>query len=100
MTIGRITLYEGKYFSTGKRVRTLRLSQYSPNTPHSLHAIDFKDCLSSMKWNLPVGVRVTFWSDFSGKGEDQYIIEGSGSDDDTLNNDFGDKASSWEWVEF
>ena len=93
---GRIILYEHSDFSEKDRVRELDLEDYSENSVHSLHAIDFKDCLSSLKWRLPKGVTVVFYEHVDGTGK-QYPIEGRGEDRHTHRNGFGDKASSWKW---
>jgi len=56
MARGRIILHEHKNLATNGRVKRLELSEYSENTLHSLRAIDFKDCLSSVNYyRLKVG---------------------------------------------
>jgi hypothetical protein len=95
MAKGRMTLYEHKNCSLNGRVRKINLEFYSENALHSLHAIDFKDCLSSLRWTLPSDVTVVFYQHDNGSGG-QYIINNIGHDD-VHNNDFGDCASSWRW---
>ncbi len=98
MAKGKLTLYEHKYFALNGRVKHIDLDEYSENTLHSLHGIDFKDCLSSLRWTLPSSVTVVFYEHNDGTGR-QYQIDNIGKDEDLHNNDFGDKASSWRWFE-
>ena len=44
-------LYEHKNFNPdGGRDRMISVNDYAPQSKHSLHTQDFKDCLSSLKW--------------------------------------------------
>jgi hypothetical protein len=46
LALNTLKLYEHKNFAEGGRIKTLQLSDYTKDTVHSLHAIDFKDsCL-------------------------------------------------------
>jgi hypothetical protein len=91
-----ISLFEHKEFEERGRRRVLHVTEHSPQNMNSLHTMDFKDCLSSLRWNLATGVVVTFYEHHEGGGR-QYQIWGSGEDADVHNNGFGDKASSWSW---
>jgi hypothetical protein len=96
LTNNTVVLHEQKYLAPHGRVRVLRVTEYQPQGIHSLHSIDFKDCLSSMAWNLESGLVVVFHEHHDGGGR-QYQIWGTGSDGDVHDNNFGDCASSWTW---
>jgi hypothetical protein len=91
-----VILYEDRNFSSGGRIRRIDVTGTSPVLIHSLHSMDFKDCLSSLRWNLDPGIVVTFFEDHSGGGR-QYQVWGQGQDSDTHNNNFKDCASSFSW---
>lgn len=93
-----VILYEHKKYNKEKagRKRIITVTEYSPTSLYSLHVIDFKDCLSSLKWNLDTGIVLTLYENHGGGGR-QYQIWGTGKDSDTHNNDFKDCASSWNW---
>lgn len=55
------------------------------------------DSLTSLKWNLPPGVVVTFYEDASGK-KDRVSIWGKGQLSDLGLWDFNDKVSRWSWA--
>jgi hypothetical protein len=90
-----VIMYEDLNFRGG-RIRRIDVTATSPVLIHSLHAMDFKDCLSSLKWNLASGIVVTFFEDHSGGGR-QYQVWDQGQDGDTHNNNFKDCASSFAW---
>jgi hypothetical protein len=93
-----VILYEHKQYNKDKkgRKRIISVTEYSPTSLYSLHVIDFKDCLSSLRWNLDDGIVLTLYEGHDGGGR-QYQIWGAGKDSDTHNNDFKDCASSWNW---
>ena len=91
-----VVLYEHRNFAENGRIRHLIITEFSPQDLYSLHVIDFKDCLSSLKWNLDPGIVVVFYEDHDGGGR-RYEIIGTGEDKDTHNNNFKDCASSWRW---
>ncbi len=94
-----IKLYEHRGFENKGRIRIITVTENSPQAFHSLHVLDFKDCLSSMKWNLDDGISVVFTEDHDGGGR-RYQIWGQGQDSDTHDNGFKDCASAWLWYRF
>jgi hypothetical protein len=91
-----VKLYEHGNFKEEGRTRLLRVTEISPQLIHSLHTMDFKDCLSSLEWNLEPGIIVEFSEHHDGGGR-KYQIWGSGRDGNTHNNNFKDCASAWAW---
>ncbi|MCA9962758.1 MAG: hypothetical protein KC423_00890 [Anaerolineales bacterium] len=96
VSLNTIVLYEHKNFSESGRKRIIAVTKYASQSKHSLHTQDFKDCLSSLKWNLEEGVVVEFYEHHDGGGR-VYQCYGKNEDSDTHNNNFGDCASSWSW---
>jgi hypothetical protein len=94
-----VVLYEHRKFDRKGRKRIISVSDYSPQLVHSLHTMDFKDCMSSLKWNLEDGVSIVFTEDHDGGGR-KYQIWGQGQDPDTHDNNFKDCASAWLWYRF
>lgn len=94
-----LILYEHRDFDERGRVRIIALTDYTPQHHHSLHTMDFKDCLSSLRWNLDDGIVVEFAEHHDGGGR-KYQCWGKGEDGDTHNNNFKDCASSWAWWRF
>lgn len=92
----QVLLYEHRDFKEQGRRRILNITEHSPANIYSLHTMDFKDCLSSLRWDLEEGIVVTFYEDHQGGGR-QYQIWGTGEDKDTHDNGFKDCASSWAW---
>ena len=90
-----LVLYEHRDFGGGRK-RIINVTEYSPTSLYSLHTINFKDCLSSLEWNLDEGIVVTLYEDHDGGGR-QYQVWGVGRDSSTHNNNFKDCASSWNW---
>jgi len=93
-----LVLYEDRNFKGG-RIRIINVTEYSPTSLYSLHTINFKDCLSSLQWNLDEGIVVTMYEDHDGGGR-QYQVWGVGQDSSTHNNNFKDCASSWNWYRY
>jgi len=91
-----VIIYEHRDFEDRDRIRVLAVTEHQPQLTFSLHVMDFKDCLSSLRWNLDEGIVVQFSENHEGGGR-IYQIWGSGEDADTHNNGFGDRASSWSW---
>lgn len=91
-----VVLYEHRDFKANGRIRRINVTESSPANIYSLHAMDFKDCLSSLRWNLESGIVVTFYEHHTGGGR-QYQIWGEGEDGNTHNNNFKDCASAWSW---
>lgn len=91
-----LILYEHQNFEERGRRRIISVTDHSATSIHSLHQIDFKDCLSSLRWNLDEGIVVTLYEDHDGGGR-QYQVWGKGQDPTTHDNDFKDCASSWNW---
>ncbi len=91
-----VVLFEHRSFALNGRIRRINVTAFQPQQVFSLHVMDFKDCLSSLRWNLDPGVVVTLFEDHSGGGR-QYPIWGAGEDKDTHDNNFKDCASSWTW---
>lgn len=96
LQLNTVLLYEHKEFEERGRRRILAVTEHQPQLIFSLHVMDFKDCLSSLRWNLEPGVVVQFHEHHEGGGR-QYQIWDAGEDADTHNNGFGDRASSWSW---
>ena len=94
-----LILYEHRDFDETGRVRIIAVTDYTPQHHHSLHTMDFKDCLSSLRWNLDDGIVVEFAEHHDGGGR-KYQCWGKGEDGDTHNNNFKDCASSWAWWRF
>lgn len=61
---------------------------------YSLQGTNVHDDMSSIKWQLSSGRKVTLYEHSNGTGR-KYIISGTGSDHDTHNENFKDCASSW-----
>ena len=91
-----IILFEHKDLKEEGRIKHIIITQFPEGNLHSLHSMDFKDCLSSLKWKLDPGITVTFHEDLDGTGR-EFAITGTGEDADTHNNNFGDCASSFDW---
>jgi len=94
--LNHIVLYEHRDFEDRGRRRIIAVTEHQPQLTFSLHVMDFKDCLSSLRWNLEPGIIVQFSEHHQGGGR-AYQIWGSGEDGDTHNDNFGDCASSWSW---
>lgn len=92
-----IILFEHQSFKEAGRIRRIIITDFAEGNLHSLHGpLDFKDCLSSLKWRLDSGITVTFHEDHDGNGR-KFPVTGTGEDADTHNNNFKDCASAFSW---
>ena len=91
-----VILFEHLNFEEKGRIRHLMIHAYAAGIYHSLHELDFKDCLSSLKWKLDPGIVVTFKEDEGGRSR-EYPISGENSDPNTHDNNFKDCASAFKW---
>jgi len=66
--------------------------------PGALHTLpgNMDDSMTSLRWNLPPGVVVTFYQDAGGKKQ-QASVWGQGEVRDVDDWDFNDKVSRWAW---
>jgi hypothetical protein len=94
MTPGTLNLYRNDDFDGQHEVIADVMAQ-----PHGqLHRLPsgLNDDVSSMRWNLPPGVVVTFYQDAQGEKQ-QAAIWGNGQVSDVNEWDFNDKISRWAW---
>ena len=68
----------------------------APMAPHDFPALfSFNDMTTSLKWNLPAGVIVVFYTNWAAGGK-QYVLWGTG-ETAQLSRDFNNQFSSWAW---
>lgn len=89
-----IQLYQDAAFRDD--VRTIdNVTSHAAGQAHDMPGM-MEDSLTSLRWNLPPGVVVTFYEDDGARGE-RLTIWGSGESETVTGWNFNDKASSWSW---
>ena len=94
MTPGTLTMYRNVNFGG----QTLAVSDVMAQPAGQLNRLEhgMNDDVSSMRWNLPPGVVVTFYQDAQAEKQ-QAAIWGNGQVSDVDEWDFNDKISRWSW---